>query len=134
MITTHRVQAASSPPDTGVERDPWKQWGLAIITFGVYAAINHFRVNRELRDFGIDVDPTKALLAFFPGVLILVPYLITAYRTGERIAVAQETVGLDPTSSPERSALSSLLLFLQIPYQQDQLNRVWAAENKGTTP
>lgn len=133
MTTMQREQAAGLAPRSGVVRDPWKQWGLTVITFGVYAAIRHFRINRELRDFGIDVDPAKALLAFFPGGLVLVPYLITNYRTGERIAVAQETVGLAPTSQAELCALGSLIAFLHVPYQQAQLNRAWAIDSTGQT-
>ena len=131
MTTMHAEQAAGRPPVPGAQRNPWRQWGLAVVTLGVYAAIQHFRVNSELRDFGIDVDPTKALLAFFPGGLVLVPYLITNYRTGERIAVAQETVGLAPSSSAELSALASLIAFLHVPYQQAELNRAWATDQTG---
>ncbi len=134
MTTTNRVQTLSDPPGTGAHRPPWVQWVLGIITLGAHAAFQHFRINRELRDFGIEVDPVRALLAFFPGGLVLMPYLVTHYRTGERIAVAQETVGLTPTSQPELSALASLFAFLHIPYQQAELNRVWAADPESRTP
>ncbi len=131
MATTHHEPTARHDPGTGVPRPPWFQWALALVTFGIYAAFQHYRVNRELRDFGVDVDPVKALLAFFPGGLVLVPYLVTNYRTGERIAVAQETVGLTATSKPEISALASLVALLQVPYQQAELNRAWAVEAEG---
>ncbi len=128
MTTTHREMRISHPPGTGMLRPPWVQWVLGIVTLGIHAAFQHFRINRELRDFGIEVDPAKALLAFFPGGLILIPYLVTHYRTGERIAVAQETVGLAPTAQPELSALACLFALLHIPYQQSELNRVWAVD------
>ncbi|MCP3933737.1 MAG: DUF4234 domain-containing protein [Actinomycetia bacterium] len=134
MTTTHREMRTSHPPGTGVPRPPWTQWLLGVVTFGIHAAFQHFRVNRELREFGIEVDPTKALLAFFPGGLVVVPYLITHYRTGERIAVAQETVGLTPTAQPELSALASIFALLHIPYQQTELNRVWAADTGSGAP
>lgn len=134
MTKVHREQTAGRQPVTGVVRHPWKEWGLAMVTFGVYAAFRHLRINRELRDFGIDVDPTKALLAFFPGGLVLVPYLITNYRTGGRIAIAQETVGLTPTASAEVSALASLFAFLHVPYQQSELNRAWATDTESQIP
>jgi hypothetical protein len=125
---------ARRSPVSGAIQHPWKQWGLAVITFGVYAAVRHYEINRELRDYGIEVDPMKALLAFFPGGLVLVPYLITNYRTGERIGVAQETAGLTPTASPELSALASVFVLLQVPYQQTELNRAWEADAQGHTP
>ena len=133
MTTTHRDHPPGRPPQAGAVRDPWKQWGLSVITLGVYAAVRHFRINRELQDFGIEVDPAKALLAFFPGGLILIPYLITNYRTGQRIAVAQETVGLIPTASAELSALASLVALLHVPYQQAELNRAWSPGPEGRT-
>ena len=117
-------------PVAGEPRHPWKQWGLALITFGVYAAVQHHRINRELRDFGIDVDPTMATLAFVPGCVLVVPYVISAYRTAQRVAIAQETVGLTTTAQPEVAAIASLFTFLQMPYLQTQLNRVWVLETE----
>jgi hypothetical protein len=106
-------------------------WVLSVLTFGIFAAVRHYQINRELRDFGIDVHPVNALLAFFPGGLVLAPYLITNFRTSERIAVAQETTGLPPTVRPELSTLASLLVFAHVPYQQTELNRAWEADQKG---
>ena len=128
MTDMHDSGAALPGPTSGERRHPWKQWALAIITLGVYAALRHYTINRELRDYGVDVDPVRALLAFFPGGLVLVPYVITNYRTGQRIAVAQETAGLVPTAQPEISALASLVLALHVPYQQTELNRAWNAD------
>ncbi len=130
MTATKRSSDADvrRAPVRGVVRHPWKQWGLALVTFGIYAGVRHHAINRELRDYGIDVDPTKALLAFFPGGLLLIPYLITHFRTAGRIAVAQETAGLTPTAQPELSALASVFFALHLPYQQTELNRAWEAD------
>jgi hypothetical protein len=59
---------------------------------------------------------------------LLVPYLITLYRTGKRIAVAQETSTLAPTALRWISPLAGLVLFLAVPYHQAELNKVWRAE------
>lgn len=134
MTTVHHQPAPPVLPHAGAPRSPRKQWGLAVVTFGIYAAVHHYRRNRELRDFGLDVDPLKATLAFFPGCLLLVPYLITAYRTGQRIAVAQETADLSPSIRPELSCVAALIAFLQVPYHQSQLNRVWAAHAAEVSP
>ncbi|MCP3976599.1 MAG: DUF4234 domain-containing protein, partial [bacterium] len=115
----------------GAQRHPWKEWGLAIITLGIYAAVNHYRINRELRDFGVDVDPLKALIALVPGGLLIIPPFVTIYRTSQRIAVAQETTGLTPTIRPELSAIGSVIALVHIVYQQSQLNRAWQADASG---
>ncbi len=125
-METSESRRASSLPVPGSVRSPWAQWGLAIVTLGVFVAVHHHRVNRELRDFGVDVDPVRAVLAVFPGVLLVVPFLVTVYRTCERIAVAQETVGLRPTIRPELGAVAALLTFLHVPYAQSELNRAWS--------
>ncbi len=122
---------SSSRPVRGEERPPWPQWVLAVITLGIYAAAHHYRINRELRDYGVDVDPARALLAFFPGGLVVVPYLITVYRTGERIRVAQETAGLRPTISPELAAVAAIFAVLNTPYEQAELNKAWKADAEG---
>ena len=134
MTTVHDEPRSRRLPGTGAPSEPWKQWGLALITLGIYAAVHHYRINRDLRDFGLDVDPTKAALAFFPGCLLVIPYLLTAYWTGRRIGVAQETVDLVPTVRPEVSCAASLFGFLQVPYHQAQVNRVWATQIEGTQP
>ena len=114
----------------GQIRSPLNQWLLAIVTFGVYLVAHHWTINRELRDFGVEVDPTKAALAVFPGGLVLVPYLVTVHRTGARIGVAQETVGLTPSIQPGVGTVVSLFAAAQVPYLQSELNRVWRAESE----
>lgn len=131
MTTVHHPPRSHRLPGTGEQRSPWGRWWLAILTVGIYAAIHHHRLNRDLRDFGLDVDPTKAAIAFFPGCLVLVPYFVTAYRTGQRIAVAQETVDIPTTVQPELSCVAALVAFLQVPYHQAQINRVWATQAGG---
>lgn len=128
MTTVHHQPTPHRLPGAGEPRSPWGQWWLAILTVGIYAGVHHYRLNRDLRDFGLDVDPVKATLAFFPGCLVLVPYLVTAYRTGQRIAVAQETVDIAPAVQPELSCVASLVAFLHVPYHQAQVNRVWATQ------
>ncbi len=115
-------------PVPGTIQEPWKAWALTIVTLGVYGLVHHYRLNRELRDFGVEVDPIKSALAFFPGTVLVVPYLITLYRTGQRIAVAQETNRLQPTALGWISLLAGLVLFLSVPYHQAELNKVWRAE------
>jgi hypothetical protein len=118
-------------PTSGQVRRPVTEWVLAVVTLGVYAAIRHHRVNRELRDFGVEVEPWVALFAFFPGVTLVVPFFVTVHRTSERIRVAQETVGLTTSAVPWRSAVLSIFAFAHIPFEQAALNAVWHADTAG---
>lgn len=130
MAIASSAEKTSQLPVRGRVRSPLTQWVLTIVTLGVYAAVHHWTVNRELRDFGVDVDPVKATLAVFPGGLVLVPYLVTVHRTGARIGVAQETVGLTPSVQPGLGTVASIFAAVHIPYLQSELNRVWRAEGE----
>lgn len=98
------------------------------MTLGLAAVVHHHLVNRELRDFGIEVRPWLATLALAPGGLLLIPALVTLWRTASRVAVAQETVGLRPTSRGALGA-AAVVLWLFAPYHQRELNRVWEVES-----
>ena len=123
------AKAPSHFPRPGQWREPFKVFVLAVVTLGVYAAVHHYIVNRELRDFGIEVDPRLSAIAFFPGIVLVIPYLASAYRTGERIAAAQEAEELRPTASGLTSLAAALVLFASPPYHQAQLNRIWKRQN-----
>ena len=127
-IRFHAEAHGPAGPVAGDIRQPLREWLLCVVTLGVYAVVQHHRVNRELRDFGIDVEPTRALLAFFPGMVLVVPMLVTVYRTTGRLRVAEETVGLTPSADPLRAALASLLLFAHVPYEQAHCNEMWRAD------
>lgn len=121
------VTIAPTLPRSGAVRSPMRMWLLAVATFGVYAVRQHYVVNRELRDFGVDVRPARSALALFPGIIVVVPALVTLWRTSERIGVAQETVGFVPTSDPRRGVVC-IVLALFVPYHQHEVNRVWRAD------
>ena len=98
------------------------------MTAGIYGIVHHYRINRELRDYGLEVEPVRSTLALFPGAVLVIPFLTSLYRTGHRIAVAQETATLSPTALGWISPLAGLVLFLSVPYHQAELNKVWHAE------
>lgn len=115
-------------------RSPWAAALLPIITLGVYHVVWWYRINRELRDFGrakgydLGQSPTNSLLAAFPGVLVLVPALITYWRGGERIQGAARLAGKEPING----LIAVVLFFVISPalwwYEQDSLNAVWRSE------
>lgn len=129
MAIARGVEESPGLPVPGRVRPPVTQWLLTIVTLGIYLVVHHWTINRELRDFGVEVDPVKATLAVFPGGVVVVPYLVTVHRTGIRIAVAQETVGLTASIRPALGTVASPFAALHIPYLQSELNRVWHADD-----
>lgn len=123
------VVAAPTLPRTGVVRSPVRVWLLAVVTLGVYGVIHHHTMNRELRDFGVEVRPILSVLALVPGFVVVVPPLVTLWRTADRIGVAQETVGLAPSTKGPLGA-AGVVLWLCAPYHQRGLNRAWTAERR----
>jgi uncharacterized protein DUF4234 len=117
-------------------RNPAISGLLDALTLGVYGVFWFYFVNTELTALGrargtseLGDDPTKSLLAMFPGMLVLVPAAVSFHNTRGRIRAAQRQAGVDPAG---RNVLASVLLFVLFPIgiyvEQRQLNRVWAAE------
>ena len=70
---------------------------LPFVTFGIYHLAWWYRINRELSDFGhannidLGTNPLLSMLALFPGVLIIVPPLVSHRNGTKRVqAVAIE--------------------------------------------
>jgi hypothetical protein len=110
-------------------RNPFLVFLWSLLTLGIYYCVWYYKINRELRDAAaIDVSPVVALLAVTIGWLIIVPPFVSWYRTFDRIATAQRSVGL-----PEASSVLGFILFLiavvflpvEVLYAQDELNKVW---------
>ena len=76
----------------GKHRNPFLVWLVwPLITLGIYHLVWWYKINREVRDFDqrIEVSPGVAVLALFPGALILVPPYVSVWNTGDRIGRAQ---------------------------------------------
>jgi hypothetical protein len=114
-------------PRTGRHRSPTRTWAVSVVTLGVGAVAHHYVINRELRDFGVEVRPLASALALLPGAVLVVPPFVTLWRTSTRIAVARETAGLRP-AAPGVVAAAAIVLFLFAGYHQRELNRVWEAD------
>ena len=96
-----------------------------------------YRANRELADYGkargtdeLGTSPGKSLLAVTLGALIIVPAIISFFRTHKRIVAAQRITGQEPLNG----WISVLAYFIFSPawlaYMQSGLNGVW--ENSGS--
>jgi hypothetical protein len=110
------------------KRGPLAVWGLGLLTLGVYFFVWYYKINKEARDYLGDetINPTTALMAvLFGWILILIPPLVSVFNTGKRIARMEAQAGLTDPISPGLGLLLFLILRLDMPYQQEHLNRIW---------
>jgi|SRR5581483_5252727 len=111
-------------------RNPWGVWGLTIVTLGVYEGVWYYRINNELKNYGVENNPTTALLALALGWIVIVPFFVTLYRTADRIRQAQERSAAATRIIP---LVALALTFVHVvapfalPYYQSELNKVWDA-------
>jgi hypothetical protein len=110
-------------------RSPWGTFFLALITFGIYYLVWYYKINRELRDYGIGTSPLTSLVAMTLGALIIVPPFVSMWNTLGRIQQAEEKAGSETRIS---RGLGFVLYFVaviflpfEIPYVQEHLNNVW---------
>jgi hypothetical protein len=118
-------------------RDPARSGIYDALTLGVYGVFWFAFVNRELAALGsargrtaeLGDDPGKSTLAMFPGLLLLVPALVSFHNFRGRVRAAQGVAGIEPA---DHGVLSSIVLFILFPVgiyvEQRELGRVWAAE------
>ena len=117
-------------------REPALSGVFDALTLGIYGVFWFYFINVELAALGrardtseLGDDPTKSLLAMFPGMLVLVPAIVAFHNTRGRIRAAQRLAGVDPAGL---NVAASIVLFLLFPIgiyvEQKQLNRVWATE------
>ncbi len=109
-------------------RNPWGVFGLSIVTIGVYFLVWWYKINNELKNYGIENDPAVATLAVSLGGFIIVPPFVSWYKTADRILKAQDKAGASERIAP----ILGLLLYIvvsvfAIPYYQSQLNKAWDA-------
>jgi Domain of unknown function (DUF4234) len=117
-------------------RSPWAVALLPVVTLGVYHVVWWYRVNRELRDYGrakgydLGQNPTNSVLAIFPGVLIVIPPLVSYWRGTKRVQGAARVAGREPVNG-----WIALILYLVLSigfwaYLQWSLNQVWQTEGE----
>jgi hypothetical protein len=116
-------------------RNPLGVLGLILITIGIYFFFWWYYINREMRDLGrargVDLgqSPGNSLLAVTLGALIIIPALVSEWRTCQRIEGSQEAAALERRAS---GPVIFILLFLISPvgiwYAQNELNKVWRSQ------
>jgi Domain of unknown function (DUF4234) len=119
-------------------RNPLGVVALSIVTIGIYYIFWWYFINREMRDLGrarnrdLGQNPGQSVLAITLGALIIVPALVTLWRTSARIESSQEAVGIaNRASGPIIFILLLLIGPVGIWYAQSELNKVWEAQRSG---
>ncbi len=108
---------------------------FAIITLGIYVLFWWYSANREMMDYGrakgtteLGDNPTKSLLAVFPGALIIVPAIWTTITTFKRVQAAQRIAGQEPINGWLGLVLYIVFSPAYVAYMQSGLNSVWEAQ------
>jgi uncharacterized protein YacL len=109
-------------------RNPWGVFLLSLVTIGIYYVVWWYKINNELKNYGIENDPLVATLAITIGGFIIVPPFVSIYKTADRIRQGQEKAGATERMVP----ILGLILFLVISsftvvYYQSQINKIWDA-------
>ena len=117
---------------TAKVRNPLGVVGLSLITIGIYFFFWWYFINREMRDLGnaraVDLgeSPGNSVLAVTLGALIIVPAIVSEWRTCGRIEASQEAVGMERrVSGPIIFILLLLIGPVGLWYAQSELNKVW---------
>ena len=109
-------------------RNPWGVFLLSVVTLSVYYFVWYYKINNELKNYGVENNPTTAVLAITIGSFVIIPPFVSLYKTAARILDAQERAGASERIIP----VLALVLFIIVstfamPYYQTQLNKVWDA-------
>ncbi len=124
-------------------RNPVHVLAFDVVTLGVYGIVWYYKVNRELALLGrvrhttaLGENPKNSLLALFPGLLIVVPTVVSMLNMVKRLRAAQGMAGI-PEADQVSAPPAFLLLFFLAPvgtwYFQKRLNNVWRAAPAGPT-
>jgi hypothetical protein len=110
-------------------RDPLAVWLLSIVTLGIYGLVWYYKINDEARRYLRDetIRPGIAVLALFPGALVIVPPFVSIFRTGERVLRMEGRAAIQRTVEPAIGLLLAFLWGLYHFYYQAHLNAVWDA-------
>jgi hypothetical protein len=114
-------------------RNPWGVLGLGLITLGIYTIFWYYYINREAKEYGAvqgdeelaNSSPGSSVLAITLGALIIVPAIISYYRTILRVQRVQELGGVEKVNGWIVLVLILVISPAAPPYIQSTLNKLW---------
>lgn len=110
------------------KRNIFAVWlGLPLITLGIYHYVWWYKINDEARRFLGDesIRPGVAVLALFPGSILIIPPFISIYNTAGRVRRMQQQAGVGNVVTPWIALVLSFVFGLHSLYLQMGLNDVW---------
>jgi hypothetical protein len=138
MADVVQIPSAAS---TAKIRNPLGVLGLTIITLGIYGIFWWYFINREMADLGrangepkLGDNPVMSVLAITIGGIVIIPALVSHWRTLKRIETAQNVVLGSNNFSPILLFVLSFIPLVNLvvtPLMQSNLNQVW---ERGTVP
>jgi hypothetical protein len=129
--------------ETYKRRSPTAAWLLTIATLLVYWFVWYYKINDEARRYLRDttIRPWLSVAAIFPGVVLIVPFFVSIYRTGQRIQRIEQHAGSQKLIRPALGTLFAFLTLLTIAllggclfYFQGHLNTAWTAAKDPRDP
>ena len=126
-------------PATVKVRNPLGVVGLTLITLGVYYFFWYYFVNREMKDLGesrgsdeCGHSPATSLLAITLGAFIIVPAIVSHYKTFKRMNAASRLTGAGDGFDAGLGLLLWLFISPVATYIfQMNLNKVWETQSDG---
>ncbi len=118
-------------------RNPWTVALLPFATLGIYHLFWWYRINKEMKAYGESLgydlgrNPTRSLLALFPGGLVIVPALITYWRGTVRVQGTEALADREPINGWLVLVLWLIIQPAMWAYLQVALNDVWEQELRG---
>ncbi|MEU4596159.1 DUF4234 domain-containing protein [Nocardia sp. NPDC023988] len=114
-------------PSPVQRRNPVLVWLVfPLITFGIYFFVWYYKIHKEMAEQRRDPEApvTGPLLVMLFLSWTGIGFIVSYWRTGNRIRATQESAGLEPSCSPAIGFLLNLVLGLGILYYQLELNKV----------
>ncbi len=101
--------------------------GLPLVTLGIYQFVWWYKINNEARRYLRDnsIRPGISLLAMTLGSVLIVPPLVSVYRTCSRIQRMEAHAGLTSRIEPVVGLVLVFVFGLNSLYMQSHLNQIW---------
>jgi hypothetical protein len=121
------------------QRSPTAAWLLTAVTLLVYFFVWYYKINDEARRYLRDdsIKPWLSVFAIFPGVVLIVPFFVSIYRTAQRIETIEARTGSPKRVRPAVGTVFAFLTLLTVLlmggclfYYQGHLNAAWATADK----